>query len=86
MALNALSRRLARLETRRRSERRGGPCPECGHEPGAPIRWRVNPPRVFQHIDDLLVPDPDDDPSKDICSRVWRVPSPRAMGRDEERD
>ncbi len=79
---SALSRRLARLEGVRRE--RKGPCPECGYEPGARVVWNIPPPRIFGEP-----PDPNDDPSKDICStcgwkRVWRIPSPKLMGREED--
>jgi hypothetical protein len=85
VARSPLHRRLARLETQQAAAGRGGPCPECGHDPSytGPIRSTVNLPRVIGEPDD-----PGDDPSKDICStrgwkRVWRIPSPRLMGRED---
>ncbi len=81
---SALSRRLARLETGRRTALRGGACPECGNGGPGPAVFNIPPPRVFGEP-----PDPGDDPSKDICStcgrrRVWRIPSPKIMARGDD--
>ena len=81
MPCNALDRRLGRLE--RSNAPRGGPCPQCGHEPGAPVKLCVAPPRVIGEPDD-----PSDDPSRDICAAcgfqwVYRVAPPRKIGFDD---
>ncbi len=83
MPSSALHRRLARLETERRAARRSGGCPECGNGGPGPVVFNIPRPRVFGEP-----PDPDDDPSKDVCStcgfrRVLRIPSPRLMGRED---
>jgi hypothetical protein len=79
---SSLHRRLGRLEVAAAPRGRG--CPECGHEPGGPVRLCVAPPRVIGSPDD-----PNDDPSLDVCAacgfpRVLRVPPPRKIRFDDD--